>query len=707
MRLTRRGRIRASVSIGAVALAASLGFAGAAQAVPVPPFPAASSFGTAPLWWNSNGVDGSGNAVSSISNIVRSAGSDTTLFMMQAIGDLYNDAGLYGCAPNSTAISNTGNTSFAAESACLSTGDLNVTDEVDNFTRTEVLNEIGDIGSSAGQDQLCGTNILADPNGPPEFARSSSPLSSSPPCTGLVELGFAKDSVPAIDFPTVSPGEFGAATWYTKNGDDGSGADANGATAGVNYFEPAGNTVTPPNFPTNGLVGPVAAGWLPGDPLNCTASVTASGSTLSGTHCSGTPLIDIPNGNVGATFVNTTTGAITQSGTATGVDSAAYRLFCLASNAPNRIYDWGQLTNLSAANNVVAGVPTQQPVGSGTPIGIPIRIADINPSSGTNGIFGDFANQGTGSSSNGICTGSTKSDENAASGPDPDIADGPTGNTDQIIENNASQIGSTANEEFNTGSTSSPAYEDNGADAAVEVATTLSYISFGAYNETTDNGNSTQSTIDTNTTVSGVPSTYTAQLLQENGVYPSISKEGSNAYPTARTLFNIYNTATVTASTAGFLNWVCDSNAEIKKGTDLVTGQNYDNLLNNIIGSQYGFLRLTDVQPELASPTNAGDGQPAPNGSCDASITVNTAGTSSAVVTYAPGGVVTNVPSGVHVGATVTSSPGSTDFPSATITAISGSSITLSVNDANAAATGETLYLPGTAPVLAVENVKQ
>ncbi len=68
----------------------------------------------------------------------------------------------------------------------------------------------------------------------------------------------------------------------------------------------------------------------------------------------------------------------------------------------------------------------------------------------------------------------------------------------------------------------------------------------------------------------------------------------NNLYPTSRTLFNIYNTATVRASTAGFFNWLCDSQSAITKQKDNSTGVNFDSELTTIIGS-FGFIRLTDA----------------------------------------------------------------------------------------------------------------
>ncbi len=65
----------------------------------------------------------------------------------------------------------------------------------------------------------------------------------------------------------------------------------------------------------------------------------------------------------------------------------------------------------------------------------------------------------------------------------------------------------------------------------------------------------------------------------------------------SRTLFNIYRTDTVRASTAGFLNWLCDSNSSVQKGTDHVDGGNFDTDLTNTINGTYGFSRVTRPHP--------------------------------------------------------------------------------------------------------------
>jgi len=75
-----------------------------------------------------------------------------------------------------------------------------------------------------------------------------------------------------------------------------------------------------------------------------------------------------------------------------------------------------------------------------------------------------------------------------------------------------------------------------------------------------------------------------------------------NTFPTARTLYNIYRTDTVRASTADFLNWICDSNSAFNKSNDLNTGQNYNNEITAAVQTTYGFIRLNTL---TASPNNS------------------------------------------------------------------------------------------------------
>jgi hypothetical protein len=242
-------------------------------------------------------------------------------------------------------------------------------------------------------------------------------------------------------------------------------------------------------------------------------------------------------------------------------------------------------------------------VGSGVPVGIPIRIQGVNSGSGTSFTFANFAN-GQNPTAGSPCTVSTVLvNGNAAN--DPNTATAPPGNPIHIaLENNAHQ-----EELF-----SQADFPGDTADQAIEEATTLYFMSNGVY--------STNAFVGA-TTVGGT--NFAANIIGENGIFPGTPTEVNNSFPTARTLFNIVNSVTVRNSVAGFLNWTCDSNSVIQKQTDLNTGLNLDAEVANTISTQFGFARLSDSSTPAAVGTPA-DNVPAPNDSCVAQIPSTVAG---------------------------------------------------------------------------------
>jgi hypothetical protein len=592
-----------AATFGAVALAATLVLgSGVASASPADPPGGATP--VAPHFYNGNVA------------AIRDSGSDTTFFMMQKIGDLYTGAGLYGCVLNGLAGASATNynssdpaqSSSNVASFCAANSNISTTDVNDNWDRTEVSQGVDDVGSGAGQAQLCGSTpspLTVD------FARSSKPAGTA--CSTLVETGYAKDGIPVVDYP-VNPSTYGTSTF--------SGYDT------VN----------------GGNIGPVTSGWLPGDPV--------------GGPYNGSALSDISN---------------IDNGGSTG--STAYRLWCQTSltGVNPRISDWGQLTNLgpnlevvnvttsSGSTNVTVsgsfpasvaagqsvsgpGIPSGTTVssvsggsltlsasaganasnatltfaigttlaeGQGVPIGLPIRIMGVNTSSGTEATFASYANSGN---ANTGCSSSMN--PNAANDPNPATAPSPN-SAHVALENNSDQIN-----EFAVGDFPSPDFVDQ----AIEVSTTLYIESNGVLNT---NPYAAASTID--------GTSYAGNKLTENGGRtPTTPNLLSNAYPTARTLFNIYRSDTVRASTAGFLNWICDGNVNFQKGLDNSTGKNFDTELNGIIGTTFGFPRLTDVSPASAVGTPA-DNLAAPNNTCSASLPISTTSGSNTITLTAGG----------------------------------------------------------------------
>lgn len=636
------------------------------------------------------------------SSLIRGSGSDTTVFMMQKIGDLYTTAGLYGCqlagaVGNPLFGGGTLSSTSQEEDYCQpQSSDIATTDDSDNWDRVEVVQGVNDVGSGAGQNQLCGA--LSAPQAV-DFARSSKPSANISGCNEQ-QLGYAKDGVPIVDFPSINPSTYGTSTFT----DFASNAFPTGGYGKI----------------ANGNVGPVAAGWLPAD-------------NPAGTANNGTRLSNISN-----------TGAIDT--------SVAYRIWCANASTPgsNAITDWGALTNLGpnlevnvdttagssvvtvdassggtvpstiAANQVVSDpyyAPSNTPfaagtkvsskgsstitmsaaasatgtytlvfatgasplaVGSGIPVGIPLRVLGVNTASGTNATFSGFALGQTPDNTSGCHSSSTLMNVNAAN--DPNAATAASGNPyHTALENNVHQL-----ELFSTAD-----FPNDPVDQAIEEATTLYYMSNGVYNTNSYAGE---------TTIDGT--SYSANLIAENGVYSGSVTELHNTYPTARTLFNIIDNVSVRQSTAGFMNWICDSDSMIPKGTDLSTGLNYDAELSNIITTNFGFPRLNDNSaPVSATPA---DNISAPNDSCVAQIAVTSDGTNVTVNTSVQQNLSGLFPSDLVDGGSVIGVSGGTVPSNETVTGGQG---TADLGLSQALPAGNyTLEFPGVPPVLAASS---
>jgi hypothetical protein len=440
---------------------------------------------------------------------IRSGGSDTTFFMQQKLADLFMQSGLYGCTQNGAAVPN--------YSTCLPGSDAPTTDTVDNYDHIEVMTGLGKIGSGDGQKILCGVESAAFPV---DFARSSKPASSANGCNTMIGLGYAKDGVPMVDLQT---------------------AEGPGTAAGATF----GSQV----------VGPVAAGWEPGDPITCDQNNPPGLNGNNGQNgCSGVPFTNIDN--------------------TAGTASVAWRLYCstdTTSGAPDqKITDWGMLTNLhptaASPNGTVA-------VGDGTPINVPVEIIGVNTGSGTEFTFAHYVDSGQTSGGSDICT---------------------TTNTNQTplqtyvaLENNAAQIHDFAVAPSYGGDSGATLTADQDAFAQAS----LYYMANGVYQT---------SPYSKTVTVNGF--SWPEIKMTENGIGAGSTQLLNNSYPTARTLYNIYRTDTVRASTASYLDWQCDSNHLFTKGLDLSTGKNYDAEITTTIQNTYGFIRLND---QTAAPNNS------------------------------------------------------------------------------------------------------
>ena len=303
----------------------------------------------------------------------------------------------------------------------------------------------------------------------------------------------------------------------------------------------------------------------------------------------------------------------------------------------------------------------------------------INTNSGVESTFASFAESGVAS---GGCASNMNT--NAASDPNPVTDTGNNGTPHIALQNNSDQV-----DEFAIGDFPSPDYVDQ----AIEAATTLYIESNGVYNT---NPYAAAATID-GTSYSGIK-------IEENTTSPTTATELTNNYPTAITLFNVWLTNTVRASTGGFMNWVCDSNTNFEKGLDNTTGLNFDAELSTLISTTYGFPRLTDESAAPAKGTPA-DGVAAPNTTCAASLGVTTTSGSDTVTLTAGGNFpvdIANAGGLVGGGNVVITNP---DFPAGTYVVSGAGTSTLTLSQsATASGSGVTTTFAGVPAVTAVAN---
>lgn len=599
-----------------------------------------------------------------VGNTDLAEGSDTTLFMMQSISDTYNSSGIlpFGCQLASNL------------QDCNMTGNPNVSqsDPLDNFAGVQQLQGTWNVGSGNGQNAICQNGNV--PVGVTvDYARSSKPWAPQGTCNGI-ELGYAKDAIAAVDFVNINPSQYGTPSGYVGHS--------------FTSYNPANGAVVTTPFPSGGI-GPVAGGWLPTDPFTCTPNVNQDNPPQPG-ECSGTVFQDVSNQAISG---------------GTNLTSVAQRLWCthgpVATPDESQIMDWGQLTNLTGSE-----VP-----GQGAPIGVPIRILAVNQGSGTLNGFMNYAEGGIGSSP---CASKSTYDINGAQGPNPNTPQGLSGNLEIALENNAAQVGDFAN--ANWGPT-------DAADQAVDIATSLYFISFGVYNTNTI---ADQTSIEVNPGVvtGGKPTTFTASLIASNEDFANTGDNRSNTYAISRTLFNIYNGSNIRASVGGFLNWLCDGGGASgtgtgavspmqAKGPDRFTGANYDQDLTNIIVGKYGFSRLSDTTPELPITSQTVNGVVNPNGTCAAQAPISSfTSPNQIVMTSLPSqvavGWTVEIPNGYNKTLGVTGSAGNGFVGDTidTISAISGNTITLtnSWNSVSGSTSPPVLYFPGHPPVTSVTS---
>jgi hypothetical protein len=173
---------------------------------------------------------------------IRSAGSETTYYMMATLGNLYTQSSIFGCVLNSS------------DNRTCTQSNNSATDELDDWNRTEYTNGAG-VGSGGGIGQLCGSKGTGGLT--VDFARSSRALGSSDysgscTTTNLQTLNYADDSIVPEVFGGIGTTPIGTTPVCTA------------------ALISAGDLI-------NGTcqIGPVAMGWVPGNALGGPYSGTA------------------------------------------------------------------------------------------------------------------------------------------------------------------------------------------------------------------------------------------------------------------------------------------------------------------------------------------------------------------------------------------------------------------------------------------------
>ena len=407
-------------------------------------------------------------------NAVRSIGVDSAFYVFAKLGALYGQTSIFGCSLGSD------------NRTCLGTADQSTTDTIDDYSRNEYVN-----GTAVTQDsaisKLCATTPGAD------FVRLSRPLTStdlSGPCTSstLLSYNFADDSVVPVTFPSISTSLI------------------NGATACT------GTTTTNPPTPTPSgcQLGPVSAGWRPGDPL---------GGPYSGTA-----------------FTNLTTAG--------GATSLVQRIYCPTNASP--ITDWGQLTDKSHTD------------GSGANIGALIYIPAVDPAAGSSVSW------------------------KAVVGCDPN---GRATDGQMLAADDAPQVADVAQLD----------HPGDTIGQANQPASSLYFLSYGVsqwrpYTEgVTFAGRTTSSRILNVDNVA--PST--ACSLPGSGACFDNNGVAVNQIASARKLYAVVRADTLRASTAGLLDWICDTDpSRVNHGVDMTTARNYADEVDYTINTEFLFTRV-------------------------------------------------------------------------------------------------------------------
>jgi ABC-type phosphate transport system substrate-binding protein len=515
------------------------------------------------------------------SNTINVAGSETAEYALEQVGALYNNAGIFGCNQNSD------------KRTCASTDILPSTDVYDNFDH-DVVSNAQAVGSAAGVQQLCTAGADGYEPSEPSPIPATWPYYEYPTPEQANE---GADGIP-IDLVRASASEADlTAHGVSVCADLQQQAIAADAVVGID-FRPQGTT----------------AGQLPdGTPVEEVA-----------------PATPIDFSNVGGAGSTTDT---------------AYRVFCDPATDPLAITTWDQLY---AAENIPNPPSPDQPLVLWGP----------KNNSGTGATWYTFAGCGTGTGripSNHLVTENDAQQVGQYAAQDssetvqemnPSTCTGTPvvcGTTNVTIDNcDGSGVGSGLGTS-SYGNTPQSPYSSNEQCVAQEVADSLFFMSYGYYFShpftaavavPTEAQGTSPSYIDLTIgsasgdlyEVGGSASTVGGATVNSTdlgqpgtgGVTGDPRATPGSGVLTGRDLWLDYLVDHVRASTAAFVNWVCDYSDYISpKGADLTTGQPIDNEITSDLGA-WGWNRLS---------CDGGTGAFAGRGSTYTSPITNTTGT--------------------------------------------------------------------------------
>lgn len=577
-------------------------------------------------------------------NLIRTGGSETSYYVMQKIGDLYTQSSIYGCA-------------LGKDNRTCTGADGTVTTNLDNYSRSEFDNGLG-IGTGGGLKVLCdlggslpgaGGSWLNFSRGSRQQKPNGSESGGACPSaanqvtingvtySSAADLAFADDEVPGLVFPSTGqtaltvtnaqqigpvangwqPGDpfncgTGGAAPLCSGNPVGLGAKANGVVT------PDIENLPMPGETTNAAISSVAYR------LFCTThqndatdpklnQITDWGQLTDPTATTDTQTYTDKNGNTqtftptkGQEGIGTPIGVpiyIPQVNSGSGTTFSFGAFACgLANelNSSNVSNTTADPHNIMQENNAPQLEDIGLLQGSGTLKTTSSTSTTFTATTATDSAANFTANFAGATISDGISSGTVASNTTTtitlagagwaggtpAAGTTFTIAG--TGTADYLAKQVSGEVSALQAKEASFFPSS-----DAAGDAVYAqnlVAASVYFVSLGVSAATPFalvGGRTPTSTQGKRTFLNYIPNGGSQEL-------PSCGLPSCNPYPTARQLHNFINPLAATASSVGFLNWLCNADLSVPPaahGLDQTNGKNYASELNNNISTIFQFPR--------------------------------------------------------------------------------------------------------------------